>query len=254
MSKQRNKKTAAQRSRCPNCGANRDQSDVFCRKCGNRFDSAAKPNGKMRGLKGLRAFGLTVVAIALVVALLQYGRGGLDSSQPPAQPISITDVGLGNDFGAGGQPTPQPLSARGTADALFNQGMTAYESGDSANARQFVPMAITAYRGLSDLDPDARYHLALLSLAAGRPDDALAQADTMLAEVPNHLLALSVSARAHAERGETAAAADFYRRYLEAYTPDIAATRPEYIDHGRALPARRDEAQRYLQERGLLRQ
>jgi tetratricopeptide (TPR) repeat protein len=208
----------------------------------------------MRGLKGLRAFGLAVVAVALVYALLEYGAGGPDSTEPPAQPISITDVGLGRDLGSGSQPMEQPLSARGTADVLFNQAMTAYESGDSAAARQFVPMAITAYRGLSELDPDARYHLALLSLAAGRPEDALAQADTTLAEVPNHLLALSVAARAHAERGETAAAADFYRRYLDAYTPDIAATRPEYIDHGRALPARRDEAQRYLQERGLIRQ
>jgi tetratricopeptide (TPR) repeat protein len=254
MAKPRNEKSSAQPLRCPNCGAARDRSDAFCRKCGNRFDGEAKPNGKMRGLKGLRAFGLAVLAFALVFALLEYGRGGFDGGSPPVQPISITDVGLGTDAGPRGQPATQPLTARGTADALFNQAMSAHESGDSAGARQFVPMAITAYRDLIDLDLDARYHLALLSLAAGRPEDALAQADTTLAEVPDHLLALSVAARAHAERGETAAAADYYRRFLDAYTPDLAASRPEYIDHGRALPARRDEARRYLQERGLLRQ
>jgi TolA-binding protein len=230
---------------CPACGATRDAGDRFCRKCGTPFGADAKPNGKARGLTGLRAFGLAVFALAIVYAFLVFGRGDTGSQQQ-AQSIPIGAVG-----DPGGAASTQPLTPRASADQLFNQAMTAYEAGDLANAQRFIPMAITAYQQLSTLDLDARYHLALLSLAGGRPQDALAQADTMMAEVPNHLLALSISARAHEALGDEDQAVQFWQRYLEAYTPDVAASRPEYMDHARALPERRNRAEEYLRERGL---
>jgi tetratricopeptide (TPR) repeat protein len=142
------------------------------------------------------------------------------------------------------------MTPREAADAIFNQAMTAYESGDSATAVRFIPMALTAYRGLSDLDLDARYHMALLSLAADLPEEVIAQADTMMAEVPEHLLALSAAARAYERLGEAARAAEFYRRYLDAYTPAAAASRPEYMDHRSLLPALQDRARLYLENQG----
>lgn len=229
---------------CQACGAARDSGDRFCRKCGTPFAADAKPNGKQRGLTGLRAFGLAVIALAVVYAFLLYGKRDTDG-QGQAQSIPIGAVGTA------GTPSTQPLTPRASADQLFNQAMSAYESGDVANAQRFAPLAITAYRQLSSLDLDARYHLALLALAGGRPQDALAQADTMLAEVPEHLLALSVSARVHEALGDEDRAAQFWQRYLDAYTPDVAASRPEYMDHARALPERRDRAESYLRERGL---
>ncbi|NIR43248.1 MAG: hypothetical protein GWN99_17875, partial [Gemmatimonadetes bacterium] len=98
-----------------------------------------------------------IVALAVVFAFLYYGDRERD--QPPAQPIDITDVGSG--VGATAEPTP-PLTGRMAADQLFNQAMSAYESGDSILARQFIPTAISAYRSLDELDLDARYHIALL--------------------------------------------------------------------------------------------
>ncbi|UCC71128.1 MAG: zinc-ribbon domain-containing protein [Gemmatimonadota bacterium] len=245
MSKKREIKSGEQRY-CPACGARRDTDDRFCRKCGAPLTGEAKPNGKMRGLTGLRAFGLAVLALAIVYAFLLYGNRVSDS-QPSPQSIPISAVG----GQPAAQPAAQPLTARAAADQLFNQAMTAHETGDLASAQRFIPMAISAYQGLASLDLDARYHLALLGLAAGRPQDALAQADTMFGEVPEHLLALSVSARAYETLGNEAAAAQFWQRFLTAYTPDIAASRPEYMDHARALPARRDWAEQYLRERGL---
>lgn len=246
MSNKTSKKPGGEQLRCPSCGAPSDASDRFCRKCGTVLSGDEKANGGMRRLTGLRAFGLIIVALAIFYAVLVYTRGGSQSQQPPAQPISIGEVGAGSRGAA------QPVTRRGAADQLFNQAMTAHETGDSAAATQLVPMALAAYRGLETLDPDARYHMALLSLAANRPEDALAQADTMLAEVPDHLLALSVSARAYLALGQEDMAADYFRRFLGAYTPEVAASRPEYLDHSRALPARRETARRYLQERGLL--
>jgi tetratricopeptide (TPR) repeat protein len=231
---------------CPACGAARDASDRFCRKCGAPLAADAKPNGKPSGLSGLRAFGLAMVALAAALAFLLYSKGDT-GGQGPAQRIPISAVG-----GQLPEPTPpQPLTPRASADQLFNQAMTAYETGDVASAQRFIPEAITAYQGLGSLDLDARYHLALLALAAGRPQDALAQGDTMMVDVPEHLLALSVSARAHETLGDEGRAVQFWQRYLDAYTPDAAASRPEYMDHARALPERRARAEQYLRQRGL---
>lgn len=226
---------------CPGCGAAVAPSDRFCRECGAPLSADAKPRARLR-LTGLQALGLAVVALAIVYALLLLTRDR--GRQPPIQSIPITDVG------AGGAPS-QPLTERDAADQLFNRAMTAYETGDSAATRQLVPLAIAAYQALASLDFDARYHVALLSLAANRPQDALAQTDTMLAEDPNHLLALSAAARAHDVLGHPDLAVEHYRRFVEAYTPEVAASRPEYLDHRRALPARLEDARRYLQERGL---
>ncbi len=244
MNKKNAEKPAAGRLSCPNCGTQRAAADKFCRNCGAPLRAQAKPNGKMRGLSGLQGFGLALIAFAVGYALRHYGGDLSPRPEPPAQPISISEIGA--------QPpaAPSQASPRATADALFNQAMTAHETGDAAAAAQFIPMAISAYRGLSDLDLDGRYHVALLNMAAGQPQEALAEARTMLLEVPNHLLALSASARAHLTLGNADSATFYYRRFLEEYTPDVAASRSEYLDHGRTLPARRDEARQFLQNRG----
>lgn len=249
MSSKRPEKGTKGKIHCTSCGAAVAKDDRFCRQCGAALSPDAKANGKPSGLRGLRAFGLAVIALALVYAFIHYGSGALQEEPVPVQPISISDIGSGEPSAA---PVPAEVSPRGRADLLFDQAMTAYESGDSVTASQLIPTAIAAHRTLPEPDLDARYHIALLSLAGGRPEAALAQADTILAEVPDHLLALSVAGRAHATLGDVDRAAEYFRRFLSAYTPERAASRSEYMDHGRALPARRDAARAYLREHGLL--
>jgi tetratricopeptide (TPR) repeat protein len=246
MVKKRDKKPVAERRHCPGCGATVDKSDRFCRECGAPLKDDAKANGGLRGLVGLRAFGLAIVALAVFFAVLHYTRSSSRTDEAPGQRISITDVGAPPTAGA----TVPARTPRENADILFNQAMAAYETGDSTGARQFIPMAIVAYQGLTALDPDARYHLALLNLAADQPQAALAQADTILSQVPNHLLGLSVSARAFDRMGREDMAAEYFRRFLDAYTPDVVASRPEYIDHGKALPDRAELARSYLEAHG----
>lgn len=246
MSKKQEGIPGAQRLSCPSCGARTDSSDRFCRRCGASLAGGTiKKNGLLRGLTGLRAFGLAVIAVAAVYALIYYGSRGSSESSAPSQRIGISEVGAP---AIGGMPAATPLQA---ADQLFNDAMTAYETGDSIGARQYIPMALMAYQRLDSLSLDARYHIALLSLAAGRPEDALAQADTMMEQVPDHLLALTSAARAHEVLGRTGQAIELYRRFLDAYTPDVAASRSEYMDHGRALPGQRDEAEEFLRRHGV---
>lgn len=201
-------------------------------------------NGGMKGLVGLRAFGIAIIALAVIYAVIYYG--GRDSqSDTPSQPIPIADIGGGSTPTARSAETP-----RAAADQLFNQAMMAVETGESAAAAQYVPMAIAAYRQLDNLDPDGRYHIALLSLSVERPEDALAQADTILAVVPDHLLALAVSARAYDMLGQTDKAVEYFQLFIDAYTTERAASRQEYIDHTRTLTARLDLARSYIQEHG----
>lgn len=233
---------------CPNCGERTGSGDRYCRSCGTSLTDGRFAERVPMRLSGLRLVGLGIIVLAGLWALLYYGYygvGTLRETPPPSQPIPFSDVGTG-----GGAAPPSALTGREMADQLYNQAMMAHETGDSASAERFVPMALAAYRGLDALDLDARYHVAVLSLAAGRPDAALAQADTMLAQVPNHLLALAVGARVYEEKGDDARARDYYRRFLEAYTPGAAASRPEYLEHAQGLSTQLEAARRLVRQDG----
>ncbi|MGD8697980.1 MAG: zinc-ribbon domain-containing protein [Gemmatimonadales bacterium] len=240
MAKKQKKQTGGESSKCPSCGTAIEASDRFCRQCGAPLKADGKANGGLRGLVGLRGFGIAIVALAVIYAVIQYS-GGSGSSDTPAQRIPISELG----GGPAGAPNPRAM-----ADQLFNEALAAYESGDSERAREFIPMALTAYAELAELDLDARYHIALLDLASDQAEAALAQADTMLALIPEHLLGLLVAARAHEQLGQPSQAADYYQRFLDAHTPDVAASRQEYLDHGRVLGLRRQTAIEYLRAQG----
>ncbi|MGD8867808.1 MAG: hypothetical protein PVI01_09260 [Gemmatimonadales bacterium] len=190
---------------------------------------------------GLRGLGIAIVALGVLYAVIHYS-GGSTGRSVPTQRISISEIG---------SETPATTTdPRAIADQLFNEALAAHETGDSVRAQQFVPMALSAYADLGDLDLDARYHVALLNLAADRAGAAVAQSDTMLARVPDHLLALLVGARAYDKLGQPDRAADYYERFLQAHTPDTATSRQEYLDHARVLATGRQTALDYLRAHG----
>ncbi len=247
MNKKTARKPAAKPTHCPACGVPVEVDDRFCRKCGAALSGDAKSNGGLRGLTGLRAFGLAIIILAIFYIALNYGGGGdSNSNSIPTQRIDIGDVGAGATTGG----ATQSMTARQAADALFDRAMFAHETGDSAAARQFVPMAIQAYEGLSNLDPDARYHLALLKLAANQPEAALQQTEIILTEVPDHLLGLTATARAYEQLGRPDLAVEYYQRFIDVHTPTVATSRPEYIAHANALAARLTAARAYVAQHG----
>ena len=138
------------------------------------------------------------------------------------------------------------MSPREAADRLFNRVMQAVANGDSAQARQFLPMALAAYDRVPDLDRDGRYHLAVLHLVDGNPEAARTHADRILEEEPNHLFGLATAAQAEMARGNERSARDLYRRFLENYESEIARGLPEYREHEPVLPAMRQEAEQVL--------
>jgi tetratricopeptide (TPR) repeat protein len=247
MNKKQAKKPATKPIPCPSCGAPSQADDRFCSKCGTALSPDAKANGGLRGLIGLRALGLAIIVLAVSYAALNYGKGGDSSSNSvPTQRIGFGDIGSGTAPAA----ATESMTPRQAADALFDRAMYAHETGDAATALQFVPMAIQAYEGLPILDPDARYHLALLQLAGNQPEAALEETEILLTDVPNHLLGLSATARAYEQMGREDMAVEYYQRFLDNHTPDVATSRQEYIAHANALAARLTAARAYLAEHG----
>jgi hypothetical protein len=160
---------------------------------------------------------------------------------PPASPAGA----------AGGNPGAVDLASmtpRQAADRLFNRVMQNVSSGDTAAAKQFLPMAVAAYDRARPLDDDGRYHLAVLHLVGGDFAAARVQSDTILAANPRHLFGLFTGAQAAQGRGDTAGAAALYRRFLAAYESErVRKDVVEYADHSQALPAMKAEAERVTQ-------
>src|SRR5690606_3304812 len=132
---------------------------------------------------------------------------------------------------------------RENADRLFNRIMEERSNGNLEQARFFIPMALQAYQMAEPLDDDGLFHLALLQSAAGDFSAARVTAERILAGNADHLLGLAVAGEAMAAAGDTAAARDYYGRFLAAYETESQKVYPEYIDHARVLPEYRAAAQ-----------
>lgn len=142
------------------------------------------------------------------------------------------------------------MSPREAADRLFDRVMRTVSTGDSAQARMFLPMALDAYRMAGDLDADARYHLGVLHLLNGDPAAARAEADAVLSTDPSHLFGLFVAAQAEQDLGNPDAARTLYRRFQEVYPTEVERSLPEYQAHMQALPGMRAEAQAFIASSG----
>lgn len=127
------------------------------------------------------------------------------------------------------------MSPRERFDRLFNRIMRAAETGDANTVTAFAPMAIQAYGMLDTVDPDARYHLALIELHTGDVDGARAQGDSILKTQPGHLFGYIVKGTIARFQKDDKALPTIYAEFLKHYDAELAAKRPEYAEHPRAV-------------------
>lgn len=245
---------AAIAAACAECGNPLPRGARFCNMCGAAAGAtaAAPVAAKPSPLPWIVA-SIAVLALAAVLLVPRLSR---DEAETPAAPGSTgggpfaAAAPLGAPQGApAGNPGAVDLSQmtpREAADRLFNRVMTAVSNGDSAQAKQFQPMAVMAYQRVEQLDADGRYHLAALHLVGGDWAAARAEADSLLATNPTHLFGLFTAGEAEARRGNRAAARDFYNRFLQAYDAEVAKGLPEYQEHSQGLPAMRQEARQIV--------
>ncbi len=123
------------------------------------------------------------------------------------------------------------LSPQERADRLYNRVMLLASQGKADSVQFFAPMAITSYQMLSPLNIDQRYDMGRIGEVAGALPLAQAQADSILAEDPNHLLGLILQARLSALARDTTRLRSYERRLVAAEKAELAKQRDEYTRH-----------------------
>lgn len=150
------------------------------------------------------------------------GRSTSGAGVAPGTAIPMSSVGT-TDISA--------MSPREAANRLYDRVMGLAERGVTDSVAFFKPMALQAYDMLGGLDDDARFDVGMIHAVTGDGTAALAQADSLEAAVPGHLLAQVLRHAVAAASGDSAAMRRAYRTFLQHYDAEIAADRPEYVAH-----------------------
>jgi len=189
--------------------------------------------------------GVTMFALILFVGLsmVRAGPGPVPSTSGPVQQ-GLPAAGLAT--GGGAAPDISNMSPIEAADRLFNRVMQATSSGDSAQARAFLPMAIAAYQRARPLTLDGLFHLSMLNRTAMNLEAALDNALEILERNPDHLLGLAAAAEAAIELGELDEAELHYRHLADVYEGERQAQLPEYDQHSLIVDVLKQDAERFL--------
>jgi hypothetical protein len=220
---------------CGSCGAPLTPGAKFCHRCGTPAGTSAGEAGAsdQRGFSSALPWSVAAIALVALIALIagqRFGRSSNDAN--PGAPQETTAAAPFAGGNTGGR--PPDLSTMTPAEAavrLYDRVMSAHERGRADTVQLFAPMAIAAYQQLGNLDADGRYDLGRIAAVSGNEALARAQADTILARQPSHLLGLILAANA-AHLRKDAAAERAYRDKLVAAAPTERAKQlPEYITH-----------------------
>lgn len=213
---------------CAQCGAALGERGQFCHRCGaprdGRAASPTAPAARPQALLPWAIAGIAVLALIAFIAGQKFG-GGAASPAPQVQAAAPR------------APDIASMSPQERADRLFDRVMTLVAQGKSDSVQFFSPMAIQSFEALQPLDAHRRYDLGLLGVVSGDGTMARAQADTILATQPTHLLGLILAMRAAGLQSDTAARAAFAARLSAALASERAKGLQEYIDHGPDIDA-----------------
>ena len=233
---------------CASCGNEIPPGGKFCNQCGTAVGLPgtaaadtphAAPAAPARAASTLPWVVTGVALLALVIALV-FPRP--DGEETPPTPAAMASPPAGEGFGDARSVDLASMTPRERADNLFNRVMQSVSSGDSTQAKFFMPMALAAYEDVPQLDADGHYHMAVLHLAAGDPAAARARADSILAGAPDHLFGLFTAAQSEQAMGNTTAARELYGRFNESFDAEMALGRAEYGEHQAVMPMMRQEA------------
>lgn len=232
---------------CSQCGGKLGPSASFCSQCGTKNDvvtgghraAAASVVGGQNLPWWIAGAAMFALIVAIGVSMVRPG--------PPPTPGSTAPV-AGAPAGAAAVDL-NSMTPREAADRLFNRVMTSVAEGDSAGAQAFVPMAVGAYERARPLDLDGLFHLSLLQRTAMDLEGALASAEAILAEDPDHVLGLTAAAAAAEELGREDRAAELYEHLLSVYEAQSQRGLQEYLDHAQIMTTVRDSAEAFLSGR-----
>jgi hypothetical protein len=224
---------------CGSCGSALPAGARFCNECGASVSAAGggavPPGGAPRpAASGVSTYAPWVVATVLLFSVVGYfagrGTGGGSAAATPADGAGI--VAPFANGASGPAPDISNMTPRERAGRLYDRIMRYVEEGKKDSAQFFAPMALSSFEMLgAELDLDARYDYGRVASETGNFDVAAAQADTILAKSPNHLLGLALAARTATSRGEAASAARSWKTFLSVKDAEMKKNLPEYQAH-----------------------
>lgn len=251
---------------CASCQAPLTPGARFCHNCGAqagaagsaaaspagagaraRASAAAAPATPSRSILPWAVGIVAVLALVIVIAV----------QQRDAAPTNVgPDVSLGAGGGAGGgapfaggaggagvrAPDISSMSPRERADRLYDRVMRLASEGKGDSASFFATMASQAYELLGPLDDDLKYDHGRMSEMAGDLATAQKEADAILANNPDHLLGLILSARVAQLKNDKAGYAKFLKKVVAAEKTERAKSIEEYTRHQGDIDAALQEA------------
>lgn len=228
---------------CAGCGA--PLRDVRCNHCGNALAAGARfcnECGSPVGAADQSASGRTegsvvrLIGIGALVVLVAFVAGEAMGRRSGTPDVTVSDQApIAAPAGMPSAPDISSMSPEERASRLFNRVMSYSEQGKLDSARFFAPMAVQAYAMMGPPDAHSRYDVGEIYAAVGDAVSARAEADTILAAQPNHLLGLVLAARAADMAGDAASAARFRRRLAAAAPAERAKGLKEYTEHARDI-------------------
>jgi hypothetical protein len=181
---------------------------------------------------GYLPWAMSAVFLTLTIAYLVATRDSADTSAAPVAGAAPFTEGGAPTTGTSVAPDISNMSPRERAGRLYDRIMRYAEEGRKDSLEFFAPMALSTFQTLgADLDLDARYDYGRVASETGHLDIAAAEADTILAQAPTHLLGLALKARTAVKRGETRTATSAWAAFLAAKDAELAKRLPEYQAH-----------------------
>ncbi len=224
--------TALAGATCATCSAALTPGARYCHRCGTPAGLTSAPS---RGMAGVLPWAVAAIALVALIALVVGQRFGARSNAV-AEPV--VDAGSAAGMAPGGPAGAMPrapdisqLTPEQRAERLYDRIMTEVEAGNTENVRTCMPLAIAAYEMLAPLNLDQRYDLGRIGEVGGDTALARAQADTILAAKPTHLLGLILKAKAARMEGNDARARDADAKLLAAEPIERSAGLKEYLLH-----------------------
>ncbi len=212
---------------CAACGAPLTAGAKFCHRCGTPAGQSAGP-GEARSFSAALPWGVAAIALVALVALVagqRFARSSADSAPAPQSGAVAADDRPGQP------PDLSQMTPAEAASRLYDRVMSLHERGVTDSVRLFAPMAIQAYEMLGALNLDQRYDVGRIAAVAGDQETARAQADTILAQHPNHLLGLILAANAARMRKDTVAERSYHDKLVASAPAERAKQLAEYATH-----------------------
>ena len=210
---------------CGSCSAPLTPGAKFCHRCGT--PAGASGPGDSKSFSSALPWAVAAIALVALIALVAGQRFAKSRAAIESAPVAEGPA----DAGGARPPDISNLSPADAAIRLYDRVMSLHERGRADSVALFAPMALAAYQMIGRLDLDQRYDMGRIAAVSGDEPVARAQADTILAQNPTHLLGLILAGNAARMRKDVAAERSFRDRLEGAAPAERAKQLPEYSTH-----------------------